>query len=266
MSKTIHTQENINSVWREYWKTISGVSFDTILNSRLFVEAFPVIEKYIPEKFDILLDAGGGTGWYGLTLAQKFPKSSIVISDILEESLLVSKDLAEQAGISNVRFQREDILASSFPDNYFDVVLSDTVIQHLPDYRKAIRELRRITKPGGRVIISTVNFWNFHALYKLSLEIIGKKYQYGYEKLFSKKELARTMKKEGLRIIATDGFYVGYGIFRLKKYHKIFHFLGRAVNRLAKILDKFTNRFFTRNFGFEVLVIGEKPIIKEDLN
>ena len=253
-------QEEDNEVWREKWRALEGVSAKTIFNHRLFVEAFPIVRKYIPKKFDNLLDAGGGTGRYGLKIAQDFPESSITISDIVEESIVVSKNIAEQAGIENVHFKKDDILLSSFPNNHFDVVFSDAVIQHIHDYRRAISEIKRITKPGGRILISTVNFWNFHGFYKFLLKLAGGKYSYGYEKLFSKKELSAVMKKEGIRVIATDGFYVGYGIFRLKTHHQIFHFLGRLINRLSKILDVGTGRFFSRTFGFEILVVGEKPL------
>ena len=252
------TQENINKIWRKKWETARGLSLRDIFSSRIFPVAFPVIKKYIPNKFKNLLDAGGGTGKYGLKLAQDFPESSITISDILDESLSIPRRLATEAGINNVWFKKDDILASAFLDNHFDVVFSDLVIQHLPDYRKAIREILRITKPGGRIVIATVNFWNFHTLYKGLLALAGKEYQYGYEKSFSKRELKEVMEKEGIQIIATDGFYVGYGIFRLRSYHQIFRFLGRVVNRLSKILDKYTNRFFSRNFGFEIVMVGQK--------
>ncbi len=254
-----HTQENINKIWRKKWETSQDISLREAFNSRLFLEAFPVIRKYIPNKFQNLLDAGGGTtGRYGLKLAQDFPKSSVTISDILDESLLIPRRLAAEAGINNVWFKKDDILASVFPDDHFDVVFSDAMIQYLPDYRRAIREIRRITKPGGRIVITAVNFWNFHTLYKGLFALAGKEYQYGYEKSFSKRELKEAMEKEGIRTIATDGFYVGYGIFRLRSHHRMFRFLGRLVNRLSKILDKFTGRFFSKNFGFEIVVVGQK--------
>lgn len=252
------TQENINKIWIKKWEVAQKLSLREIYSSRIFPEAFPIIIKYIPNKFKNLLDVGCGTGKYGLRLAQNFPESSITLSDILDESLLIPRRLAAEGGINNVQFKKDDILASAFSDDQFDVVFSDLVIQHLPDYQKAIREMRRITKPGGRIVIAVVNFWNFHTLYKGLLALAGKEYVYGYEKSFSKRELKDAMEKEGIRIIATDGFYVGYGIFRLRSHHQIFSFLGRVVNRLSKILDKYTSRFFSRNFGFEIVIVGQK--------
>ena len=136
-------QENINKIWIKKWEIARGLSSREIFNSRLFPEAFPVIKKYIPNKFKNLLDAGGGTGKFGLKLAQEFPESFITISDILDESLSIARELAVETGIKNVWFKKDDILTSAFPDNHFDVVFSDAMIQYLPDYRKAIREIQR---------------------------------------------------------------------------------------------------------------------------
>ncbi len=254
----VQTQEHINRIWKKKWNAARDLSSKEIFKSRIFPVAFPVIKKYIPSNTKHLLDVGAGTGRYGLKLAQDFPESSVTISDILDESLFIPRKVAAEIGLKNVRFEKDDILASSFPDDHFDVVFSDLVIQHLPDHQRAIQEIRRITKPDGKIVIAVVNFWNFHTLYKWLLELVGKEYEYGYEKSFSKWELKAAMEKEGIRIIATDGFYVGYGIFRLRTHHKIFNFLGRIVNRLSKILDKYTNNFFSRNFGFEIVMVGQK--------
>ncbi len=254
----MRTQEDINKIWKKKWEAASGIRLKEIFSSRLFPEAYPVIKKYIPNRFNTLLDVGAGTGRYGLKLAQDFPESAITIADILEESISIARRVAQEEGIKNVSFKKDDIVASTFPDDHFDVVFSDATIPYLPDYQRAIREMRRITKPGGTIVIVAVNFWNFHTIYRAVLTLAGKKYMYGYEKLFSKKELTRVMEKEGIRVIAADGFYVGYGIFRLRMHHRIFTFFGRVVNRLTKILDKYTGRFFSRNFGFDIVIIGQK--------
>lgn len=254
------TQENINKIWRKKRETERELSPREVFRGRIFPTAFPVIKKYIPNKFEHLLDAGAGTGKYGLKLAQDFPESSVTISDILDEYLFIPRNLAAEMEINNVRCKQDDILASVFPDDYFDVVFSDLLIQHLPDHRKALQEIRRITKPDGRIVIAVVNFWNFHTLYKGLLALAGKEYEYGYEKSFSKRELKEAMEKEGIQVIATDGFEVGYGIFRLRTHHKIFSFLGSLVNRVSKILDKYTNRYFSRNFGFQIVMVGQKSV------
>jgi SAM-dependent methyltransferase len=132
------------------------------------------------------------------------------------------------------------------------------VIQHVPDDGRAVGEMARVLRPEGVLIVSVVNFWNFHTLYKKWLELIGHPYEYKNERAYTKKELRNLLEGKGLEIIVEDGFYPAYGILRLKKRHKIFKLLGRICNRLTKILDRYTNRFFSRNFGFEIVVVGRK--------
>ena len=246
-------QEDIDRVWKKTWKE-GGFSLGVITN-RFFVEAYPVFKKYIPSTAGKILELATGCGRFGVSIAKDLPNSKVYVSDVLEESLELAKKLAEEMNVHNIDFSVQDCMHISFEDNFFDVVFADALIQHLPQDNNAVREMARVLKPGGRMILAVVNKWNFHMLYKL---LMGRRYNYGYEKSYSRKELRQIVKNNGMKVEAEDGFYVGYGIFRLKKYHRMFHFLGRAVNRLSKILDIFTGRFFTRNFGFEIVIVGRK--------
>jgi SAM-dependent methyltransferase len=49
----------------------------------------------------------------------------------------------------------QDLTALSYPDNSFDLSLSFEDLEHIPDYKKAIAELYRVTKPGGHALLST---------------------------------------------------------------------------------------------------------------
>lgn len=247
------SQEAINHVWRKTWK--EDDSSISVVTNRFFVEAYPVFKKYIPNTASRILELATGCGRFGVSIAKDFKDSKVHVSDILEESLDLARKLADELNVHNIEFSVQDCRHINFEDNYFDVVFTDALIQHLPQDKEAVKEMARVLKPGGRLILAVVNKWNFHTLYKL---LMGRKYSYGYERSYSRKDLRNILKNNGMEVEAEDGFYVGYGIFRLKKYHKIFHLLGRMVNRLSKILDKHTNRFFTRNFGFEIVVVGKK--------
>ena len=246
-------QETIDGIWKKTWR--NDDSSISVVTNRFFVEAYPVFKKYIPSTASRILELATGCGRFGVSIAKDFKDSKVYVSDILEESLELAKKLADELDVHNVDFSVQDCMHINFEDNYFDIVFADALIQHLPNDDEVVKEMARVLKPGGRMILAVVNEWNFHTFYKL---LMGKKYNYGYEKSYTRKELRRILKNNGIEVAAEDGFYVGYGIFRLKKYHRMFHFLGRAVNRLSKILDKFTRRFFTRNFGFEIVIVGKK--------
>ncbi len=250
-------KKSINTIWDDVWIS-QGKAGDPIavFNNRLFIEGYPVFKSHIPKNIKKILDVGSGTGRYGIKFSQDFPDSKVTITDISDESIDFISRLAERTRTKNISIQKENVLNMSFSDNEFDVVFCDVVIQHLPNYKDAIEEMIRVLKPGGRIIISVNNYWNFpHTIHKF---ILGKKYMYGYEKSYTKKELRELYKQAGLKTIAEDGFYFAYGIFRLKYINNIFKLIGRIANRTIKFFDKFTNRWISKNLGFEILIVGEK--------
>lgn len=252
-------QEEINKIWDKEWKEQENLSPSKILNHRVFLEGYPVLKKFIPEnRCQNILEIGSGSGRHGIRIAQDFPQSHVVLTDISGESLNLIRSLIEKLGVKNTETIKEDVLNLSFPDNKFDVVFCNAVIQYLSNYELAVSEMLRVLKPGGRIILSVVNFWNLP--YLLDRKILRRNnYPHGQERPFKKNELRKLLSRKGIKLIANDGYYFAYGVIRLQYISRIFKPIGRIINRLVKIIDPFTNRFISRNFGFEILVVGEKP-------
>jgi|SRR3989338_3081486 len=252
------TQDEVNDVWSAEWNK-EDVTTKEIFTQRLFVEGYPVFKKYIPKDTKQLLDVGAGTGRYGLKFAQDFPDAHVTITDILDESVALISGFVKDLNTKNVTVAKEDVFHLSFAEGTFDVVFCDVVIQHIPQYQNAVKEMIRVLKPGGTLILSSVNSWNLpHALYKQGLALLGKKYSYGHEKTFSAGELRTLLQRYHMKVIATDGFYFAYGVFRWKIHHPIFKLVGRAINRVTKFFDLIGGRAVSRLFGFEVFAVGKK--------
>ncbi|KAG0222953.1 hypothetical protein BGW42_006181 [Actinomortierella wolfii] len=98
-----------------------------------------------------ILDIGCGPGSITVDLAKRVPNGSVVGIEYTAEPLAQARAYAAQQGVSNVDFKVGDIHALDFPDNSFDVVHVHQVLQHVKDPIQALREMRRVTKPGGIV-------------------------------------------------------------------------------------------------------------------
>lgn len=100
-----------------------------------------------------VLEAGCGVGAQTITLAKNSPLADITSVDISEISLRQAKSLIRKEGISNVQFQRADIMDLPFEDESFDHVFICFVLEHLPDPVGALESLRRVLKKGGSITV-----------------------------------------------------------------------------------------------------------------
>ncbi len=97
-----------------------------------------------------VLDVGCGTGEIVARLAERFPHASFVGVDVEEEHLARARHRCARFG-PRVRFESHDALALRLDDATFDLVVSRHVLQALPDAARALSEMVRVSRPGGRL-------------------------------------------------------------------------------------------------------------------
>jgi SAM-dependent methyltransferase len=96
-----------------------------------------------------LLDVGCGPGTITADLAARV--SSVVAIDAAPDILAAAQEEAGRRGVTNVSFEAGDVYRLAFGDGRFDVVHAHQVLQHLADPVAALREMRRVCRPGGLV-------------------------------------------------------------------------------------------------------------------
>jgi len=107
-----------------------------------------------------LLDVGAGPGTITADLAERVAPGRVTALEATEESLALSRAELRARGI-DADFVVGDVHALDLPDHSFDVVHAHQVLQHVADPVQALRELRRVCRPGGLVAVRDSDYAAF---------------------------------------------------------------------------------------------------------
>lgn len=108
---------------------------------------------------DRLLDVGAGPGTITVDLAASVAR--VVATEIGPAELDLTRTTAAERGSTNIDFVVADVHALPFEDDTFDVAHAHQVLQHVADPVQALRELARVTKPGGIVAVRDSDYAGF---------------------------------------------------------------------------------------------------------
>ena len=181
--------------WDEVWDHRNAVS-DYSLHYYNFMKNFAKKLK----KDAKVLEAGCGSG----DTLSSFKDQETYGLDMSKNALQLAKKNCNHTVLGN-------IMKIPFKDNTFDLVYNSGVLEHFkePYNLKATKEMARVAKKGGYVIIILPNkycFW--YRLYKmLTIKLTGK-WEFGYEEEYSHKRLKDLARRAGLQIIKSFGLEV----------------------------------------------------------
>jgi arsenite methyltransferase len=108
-----------------------------------------------------VLDLGCGAGTDSLVAAQMVgPEGRVTGIDMTPEMLAKARGAAEELGAENVEFLESEAESLPFANESFDVVISNGVIDLIPDKDRVFSEIHRVLRPGGRIQIADVTIQN----------------------------------------------------------------------------------------------------------
>jgi ubiquinone/menaquinone biosynthesis C-methylase UbiE len=123
-----------------------------------------------PEPGERLLEIGVGTGYYSLDLAEWVgPEGRLELFDLQREFLDHVMRAAAARELANLTPTEGDATALPFEDACVDAVILTAVLGEIPDSAAALREIRRVLRPGGRLVVGEL-FGDPHFTTRAGLE------------------------------------------------------------------------------------------------
>jgi len=173
-----------------------------------------------------ILDVASGTGDIALWLARENPSTEIVASDFSAQMLRVAEQRITSEGLTNVTTDEQNAMAMDFADDSFDSTVVSFGLRNMPDYEQVLREMARVTRPGGSVYILDSSFPThgvikpfFKLYFKYLMPLMGRifvgsqaEYTWLYdstEAFLSKRELADLMRAIGLEDVSIKSHLFG---------------------------------------------------------
>ncbi len=101
-----------------------------------------------------LLEIGCGPGFYARRFARRYPQISVTGMDRSEQQLRWARARAESGGLGNCKFERVDILNIKRSESHYDALIASRLFTVLTERERAIAEMYRVLKHGGRCIIA----------------------------------------------------------------------------------------------------------------
>jgi ubiquinone/menaquinone biosynthesis C-methylase UbiE len=163
------------------------------------------VVKLIPRPPKSILDVGCASGWFLSRLKGCFPNSTCTGVDVYQKAIYFGIKTYPR-----LKLRVADAHNLPFADHSFDLTVSTEVLEHVVNPSRAIREMKRVTVPGGTVIIEMDSGnWLFNSVWFIWTKLKGQVWNEAHIQTFNTQLL---IQKTGLKIKKTQSFNLGMAV------------------------------------------------------
>ena len=137
----------------DFWSTFARF-YDVAeaLHGGVYREMTETTARLVPHGSEVL-DCAAGTGELSLAAARRAKR--VVCTDYSGEMLNIARKKAKKRRFVNIEFERANIFHLDYADGEFDIVIAGNVLHLLNNPENAVRELCRVAKNGGKILLPT---------------------------------------------------------------------------------------------------------------
>jgi len=155
-----------------------------------------------------ILDVGCASGWFLSQLSNNFPDSVCFGIDSYKKAILYGENLYPY-----LKLITADVHNLPYPDKKFDLVVCTEVLEHVTNPLQVIKEILRVTKKNGQVIIEMDSGnWLFNLVWSYWIKLNGKVWHNAHLQIFNAQKLKNYIESTGFKIIGTKYFNFGMAV------------------------------------------------------
>ena len=188
-----------------------------------------VLELAAPKPGEKALDIGVGTGIFAVELMKH--GTEITGIDVSGKML----EIARSKGVRNVALG--DAVSLDFPDESFDLVISITALEFIEECDRAISEMVRVCKKGGRVVVGTLGSGSLWALKRSRAARKDAGSIFRHARFYSFGELKRLAEKHGYQTVVRGA------VFAPPFDNAISVFIGKTIEKICQRLVPYWGAF-----------------------
>lgn len=140
---------------QRYGWDLAAADYEALWQAQLAPAHQALMALAAPRPGEQVLDVACGTGLVALAAAQAVgPQGRVLGTDLSDHMVDAARERAAQRGLGQLGFARMDAEQLALPDGSFDLALCALGLMYVPEPAQALREMRRVLRPGGRVALA----------------------------------------------------------------------------------------------------------------
>ena len=141
-----------------------------------------------------VLEIGCGTGNGSKIIKEYFQTNKIYATDLDKRMITIAQKKKDKT----IVFEMQDATKLKYKNNTFDAVFDLGVIHHIPNWKTCLKELKRVLKPNGQLIIEDLSIETFSTFQG---KLMKKVLDHPYTSMYKENELIKHLKKLNFKII-----------------------------------------------------------------